>query len=567
MEGAEKMASLKKVYADVILNMAQESAARILVSERRALGFQRSLFAAKDEAVSTLLRLKSIMESKIKEAEKQSLGQIRRIQELESQLNEAEDTIDSLRTELKSMHDKLEKMKNLTGSSEVENMNTISCEGISQEREISSHSALCPPGSEQISTDKEDASLSEPAVNDHCSILGNMIKAEEMGAENEFFSKPDLASMIMRSKEPELFRNGCTQRIRALERNLLTARMPLEKTDNQSDFNCKLIEPENAKPERAYPVNTTEKGKSITGPKEHAEFKEIDQSKSREIVHFFRRFSSGKQGKANHVKPTHWSDTKISREDEVSGRVKIPFQVVSEEPEKISSAPVSPVITKCSKRSKTRKVQPKASLQNEKRGILKNDKQRITRQRFKEQNRLILDNQTLGNPSYEFGGKHGGDVGDPLLLTPEKVDISGDQNFESQKPHTDNSILTTPEKEVADDVDISSCGLKQEKNGTPLNSSVKEENTCESSGAPQQVGNGKFLKYTFRRKRKRGSSSGKIEDVFLGTTDATKRRAEDKQDILVESQKPRLLVESTRDSRRMAQVARQLISLSEKRWW
>ncbi|KAH7674604.1 Myosin rod fragments domain-containing protein [Dioscorea alata] len=565
MDEAEKMASLKKAYADVILNMAQESAARILVSERRAVGFQRSLFAAKDEAVSTLLRLKSVLESKIKEAEKQSLGQIRRIQELESQLNEAEDTIASLRTELKSTHDKLEKMKNLTGSSEVENMNTISCEDNSQEREISSHSALCyPPGSEQISTDKEDANSSPPAVNGHCIVLGNMIKAEEMGAENEFFSKPDLASMIMRSTEPELFRNGCTQRIRALEQNLLTATMPLEKTDNQSDFNCKLIEPENAKPERAYPVDTIEKGKSSTVPKEHAELKEIDQSKSRQVVHFFRRFSSGKQGKANHVKSTHRSDTeKIS----IDGCVKSPFQVVSEEPEKISSAPVSLVISKCSKRSKPRKVQPKASFRNEKRGILKNDKQRITRQGFKEQSCLDLDNQTLGNPSYKFGGKHGRDIGDPLLLTPEKEDISGDQNFESQKPHMDNSILNTPEKEVADDVDISACSSKQEKNGTPsLNSIVKEENTCESSGAPKQVGNDKFLKYTFRRKRKRGSSNSKIEDIFPGTTDATKTRAEDKQDILVESQKPRLMVESTRDSRRMAQVARQLISLSEKRW-
>lgn len=59
------MLSLKKAYADIILNTAKESAARILASERKALGFQQSLFATKEEAVATLLRLKGIMDSKV----------------------------------------------------------------------------------------------------------------------------------------------------------------------------------------------------------------------------------------------------------------------------------------------------------------------------------------------------------------------------------------------------------------------------------------------------------------------------------------------------------------------
>ncbi|KAJ0965534.1 hypothetical protein J5N97_026672 [Dioscorea zingiberensis] len=380
-----------------------------------------------------------------------------------------------------------------------------------------------------------------------------------MGAENECSSKPDLASIIMRSKEPELYRNGCTQRIRALEQNLLI------KTDNQPNFNCELIEPENGKPERTCSVDTTKKGKSISGSEDCAESEEFDQ-KNRQVVKFFRRFSSGKQRKDYHIIPTHCGGTKISGE-EIVGCGKSPFQVVSEEPEKILCAPISPVITKCSKRPKTRKVQSKTSLINEIIGLPKSDKQRITRLKFKEQSRLDLENQTSGNLSCEFGGKLGGDVGEPLLLTAKAVNISGDQNNESHKPHMENLILTSPEKEVADNIDISTYDLKIEKNDVPyIYSTMKEENACESSGAPQQVGSDKFLKYTFRRKRKRVSSDSNNQDIFPEMMDPTKSRTEDKKSIL-ESQKPGVMVESTRDSRRMAQVARQLISLSEKRWW
>ena len=56
---------MKLAYADIILNTAKESAARILASERKALRFQQSLFAAKEEALATMLRLKSLMDSQV----------------------------------------------------------------------------------------------------------------------------------------------------------------------------------------------------------------------------------------------------------------------------------------------------------------------------------------------------------------------------------------------------------------------------------------------------------------------------------------------------------------------
>lgn len=61
----QRMAALKRAFADVILNTAKESAARILASERRVLQLQQSLSLAREESLDMLLRLKSIMDSKV----------------------------------------------------------------------------------------------------------------------------------------------------------------------------------------------------------------------------------------------------------------------------------------------------------------------------------------------------------------------------------------------------------------------------------------------------------------------------------------------------------------------
>lgn len=62
----QRMAALKRAYADTILNTAKESAARILASEQRALQLQRDLSLAKAESLALLLRLKAVMDAKVR---------------------------------------------------------------------------------------------------------------------------------------------------------------------------------------------------------------------------------------------------------------------------------------------------------------------------------------------------------------------------------------------------------------------------------------------------------------------------------------------------------------------
>lgn len=57
--------ALKKAYADIILNTAKEAAARIMVSERKAMRCQQELFAAKEDALRMLIRLKQMLDAKV----------------------------------------------------------------------------------------------------------------------------------------------------------------------------------------------------------------------------------------------------------------------------------------------------------------------------------------------------------------------------------------------------------------------------------------------------------------------------------------------------------------------
>ncbi|CAL9215509.1 unnamed protein product [Arabidopsis halleri] len=108
----QKLTALKKAYAETILNTAKEAAARVMITEKKARGYQQELAAVRDEALRTCLRLKQMYDSKVKEAEMISLKKQQKIEELEAQLGEAEDIVGELRTELRESRYLLEKLTN-----------------------------------------------------------------------------------------------------------------------------------------------------------------------------------------------------------------------------------------------------------------------------------------------------------------------------------------------------------------------------------------------------------------------------------------------------------------------
>ncbi|EYU26439.1 hypothetical protein MIMGU_mgv1a024103mg, partial [Erythranthe guttata] len=108
----QKLTALKKAYADVILSTSKEAAARVLSSERKSARWQHELAAAKEDGVRMLMRLKKMMDSQMSEAEAASLAKQKKIEELEAQLEEAEDIVSDLRQELGQAHAELDRVKN-----------------------------------------------------------------------------------------------------------------------------------------------------------------------------------------------------------------------------------------------------------------------------------------------------------------------------------------------------------------------------------------------------------------------------------------------------------------------
>ncbi|XP_076954319.1 uncharacterized protein LOC143628687 [Bidens hawaiensis] len=168
--------ALKKVYAEFILNTAKEAAARVMVSESKALRIHHDLQNTKDEAVRMLVRFKRMMDVKTTEAESTALSQQKRIKELDEHLNETEGVIMDLRAEIRKAHERLEVMKN---------------------------------------SDMQQSD--QPSKNEHThQEHTNVNPAKEITK-----SDPDLASIIIGHKEPELYRNGYTHRIHALDTNMV----------------------------------------------------------------------------------------------------------------------------------------------------------------------------------------------------------------------------------------------------------------------------------------------------------------------------------------------------------
>lgn len=170
--------------------------------------------------------------------------QQRKIDELEAQLNEAEDVITDLRSELKQVRDKLVKDKNsqlqcLNG--DITKENTYSHNSMTVEAIIPSTGNLGLEGSTMSNI--ESTLLSERISEIRCSTSQ---QTESFGVspkdihENHNFK---IASIIMRGKKPEEYRTGCTQRIRSFVGNLPDGTLPpLGDADSQDSVTQSQIE-------------------------------------------------------------------------------------------------------------------------------------------------------------------------------------------------------------------------------------------------------------------------------------------------------------------------------------
>ncbi|KAK9119564.1 hypothetical protein Scep_017657 [Stephania cephalantha] len=543
MEEAEKMAALKKAYADIILNTAKEAAARIMVSERRAARCEQEKAAAKAEALNMLMRMKHMMDCKIVEMEGASLGQRRKIEELEAQLHEAEDMVTDLREQLRGLQDELEKVRSDVGQSPGEHVikeGADFCADASEDTKLnpSEFISFSFRGSEHqiLSTSEmKDSPLPEENIDvTRCSTLGSVVAEDEPMGESPpdkiCAGNSDIDSLIMRSKETELYRNGCTQRIRAFESNLLNAKLPILEEANGQHVKMKnestIREDGTAEPVyvEASPIENNGSEDQANGLELLSrQYSNCDKNQNAKGTSFRR---SSRRRRATYKSAEASSGTVKRRQ---SCNLSI-----------LSVCKSRPGVDNSIRESGE-------DLSN----IMEQDEQKNS------------DVSLVQNSSPDAI-----DV-DPQLgcMDPTGMKAEVNQEVIVQKA-LDEDAATVNKSELSggntkfpDDSEVIGCKQNIEI-VPPSYSDVKDDRQNETSNkAPTKAVNDKLIKYTVRRKRKKEPISCPEEDAPL----AMKKSGE--KPSSAELQKSSLIVESSRDSRRMFQVARQLISLSEKKWW
>ncbi|XP_059450588.1 uncharacterized protein LOC132181401 [Corylus avellana] len=596
---AQKMLALKRAYAEIILNTAKEAAARVMASERKARSFQQDLRATKDEALRMLLRLKQMIDSKTTEAEMTSLRQRRRIEELEAQLNEAEDVIADLRTELTQLWDALEKAK----SNQLQHLDGQIMKGHESSHENTAPEPIIPSpsisGLEAVTTSKmKTAPLDQRvSVNKCCNTTKETGQLGISLLDKYHAHNSDFASIIMRRKQPELYRNGFTQRIRAFERNFPHGKVPPsgDVDDRHSLEKNELITKVIDKEEGRCHVSSTRTSnmeivRNSTGEEVKKPVKKVRMSRKRKTRFGKAKATSRKScpRRGQHMKLCQPSAVLSCHKTYlINGNVKSAEGACTQPPIEADKEEVETVHNEKGKKIESRDTiasfrslpdqlrkpcQPSTVLSRCRtsscsgNGNIKSDEDRSKVNEIKSEikplTRLVPGFTLIKHDADPISGST------DLTVSIKVINKSGlIQNVEDMEL-VDKSMLVKHEGDAAENLINLGSELDVGKIDVPLmNSSLKDAEVSETSnGSPSPADNNRLLRYTFQRKRKKESFSKPDENSSIQNS-TIKRRAVEKQSGASEPQDCSLINESSRDSRRLAQVARQLISLSGKRWW
>lgn len=425
----------------------------------------------------------------------------------------------------------------------------------------------------------------------------------------------DLATVLMTSKKLELFRNGCTHRICAVERNLLNCKLTAGDLDGQdSPLRKEFIMHTSAEDERqcmqSFPKTKNLKAVNFSG--EETKKSVRGRTKRRRRTRFSRikaascRFCPGLRMKScqpssvlsrcrtyttnGNVKPDKGTRTVSSirvgtvhgakksweleedlqlesscHEDEImaidngkrSGEVKSSNDFATSFkslPEQLTEACLSPTVLCCSKASRSVcfnkdqletseteiKTKPSSRL-DPGLTLIKCSVDPLSESKNVTVSVRALNKSTFLQPAAD----------NDLKLGNESVLVRKEGN-----PGEISTLLSSEISSNVVNVSFTDSDLKDAKASNVTNEpSTKVDNN-----------NDRLLKYIFQRKRKKESLNNLDEKT--SEERSLKRRAGEKENILPETSKPKenslqetesnLVNESSRDSRRLAQVAHQV---------
>ncbi|KAL3526471.1 hypothetical protein ACH5RR_011127 [Cinchona calisaya] len=586
VEENERMGALKKAYAEMLLNTAKEAAARVMAAERKAKKFEHDLLSTKDEAIRMLIRFKQMIQAKDEEAEVASLNQQSRIQELELQLDEAEGLILDLRAKLDEVQEELDDTRSkIVQSSRPNEM-------------VDTPSSLQPFFSELESksgTSEVLTSSWNPSGNDHpCQSPVKETAISNSEFDNGLVDNPVVAYIVLEKKDSVLFRDGCTQRICAIDKGLVGEKMPLVDDPHplvksisiiqKNGGNCitpsgadKLDVIENFVKEAPFPRDNATKDQPVKVQKLHRRKTQYGKSKYTRRRFLYGQCVKKPQQKSSTIARcksytlsskdvdksgnTKYGKTKYIRGRYLSGQCVEPQQTSSTTALCKSYTPSGKDVDK-SGNTVNNEAEHGYELEEEeqlekhqtiavvRRSVRKrrvkhwDDFAMSCRPKVKDDDECEEDNDKVASgivskcmkdrraSSFDGVGKenikliHGGMWVKQNGLTPE-IDLENVMSVPSDERDTKMSELTNRD--------------------------------------PSQPDSNKPLKYTFSRKRKKGSLINHDENCTFGES-ATKRRFGQQKDIGL-PKNSNAVDEPSSDGRGLVQVACQLISLSGKRWW
>jgi len=446
----------------------------------------------------------------VSEAELMSLNQRKKIEELEAQLQEAEEIVRDLRAELRETQAELETvMKHQMQPPVEQNIEgeILAQENFLQENKLDHHDGSIYSAPGLLS---ESVSISEPR---NPTVNGSIVSScgSHDHTSNCYIHNPDFASIVIRRKEPKLYRNGCTQRIHAFERSLFDGNVSVSgNLDNVQDETLVSVHEEG----KAMTVSTNANNDIICEKEKPDELKVVkaDADLVKVPVHrkkrrFGRRKAIKSKLHSNQVKET-------DRESHLSCAKHSPLVLDNDDPSRVSSS---------------------MAYENETQ---------------KEITSPVADVPTDTTAMNEQSRAHSNTQNGEVFLKA----CSAQSKSKAEKELMDASDLTRQDSLSAESVEVPACKSIEASNGSLDKMDPKLSDVdAKVSNRPTSD---KFLKYTFCRKRKKEAVSCD-EDCSQDNVDSKKECGE-KQDGNVDPQKSCTMTESSRDSRRLAQVARQV---------
>ncbi|KAL7222933.1 hypothetical protein ACSBR1_024588 [Camellia fascicularis] len=552
MDSDERLTDLKKAYADIILNTAKESAARILVSERKALRFQHELNVTKEQALQMLLRLKLMVDSKASEAgvtyfsqqekieelkaqlqeaedsmskaKTTSVSQQKKIEELEAQLQEAEDIVKDLREELREVQAELERVRK-NKLHHFDEYDTVNREPTLHEIKLSTSQSLesfTASDMKNLAFNQRNEVYKFYNVNENC--IGNC-----------YVGKPEL---LPSSSEENRLNTSSQSVIFPPPESRLESFAP-------SDMKNSVLNQRNDFRMGNSYVSKPDLPSIILRSKESEPYR---NRRTQRIRAFEEKLMAGELAFSDKIDDVnHETGGREGEEGE---------EAICKTEEKIKSFRQKRRRVARYKKTKTASTKRLSNLAPK-----RDQTSDISCTVVNSVNNDAQSGGDLSSMAQRFSADTT-DKGTPLGGTEvTESDAEFIKGVSVENTTNDGKALESGSAGVP------SCGMDVEEVDMPV-VNLETKPSGSSNGILNQpvTRRDRVIKYTFQRKRKKVSLSSSDVNASLENS-ILRKKEEENQDGLLGMEKSSSITDSTRDSRRVAQVARQLVSLSEKKWW